>query len=125
VVQEIPSIAVSTESYKEKADLHRPAFFLCVWAVYISVAAEQGGRMRIPELLMNLEFVGRAEGDKRTYYVFKGRSQYLVASANRDGFNLNVVDGESPEVILKRKAKRWSSRLPPAKSAALQEGMHG
>jgi hypothetical protein len=58
--------------------------------------------MRIPELLTNLEFVGRAEGDRRTYYVFKGRSQYVVASANRDGLNVNVVEGESPDVILKK-----------------------
>ena len=58
--------------------------------------------MGIPELLTNLEFVGRAEGDKRTYYVFKGRRQYVVASANREGLNLNVVAGEAPEVILKK-----------------------
>lgn len=68
--------------------------------------------MRIPELLTNLEFVGRAEGDRRTYYVFKGRSQYLVASANREGLNLNVVESESPEVILKKfGGERVTSKL--------------
>jgi len=58
--------------------------------------------MRIPDLLLNLEFVGQAEGDKRTYYVFKGRAQYLVVSANREGLNVNIVGHEAPEVILRR-----------------------
>lgn len=59
--------------------------------------------MRIPALLTDLEFVGQAEGDRRTYYVFKGRSQYLVASANnRGGMNVNTVEGESPKAILRR-----------------------
>ena len=59
--------------------------------------------MRIPDLLMNLEFVGQAEGDRRTYYVFKGRTRYLVVSAhNRGGLNVNTVDAETPEVILRR-----------------------
>jgi hypothetical protein len=58
--------------------------------------------MRIPDLLLNLEFVGRAEGDKRTYYVFQGREQYLVVSANREGFNVNIVRNEAPEIILRK-----------------------
>ena len=59
--------------------------------------------MRIPELLTNLEFVGQAEGDKRTYYVFKGRRQYLVASANnRGGLNVNAVGSEAPKAILRK-----------------------
>ncbi len=68
--------------------------------------------MRVPELLTKLEFVGRAEGDRRTYYVFKGRTQYVVASANREGLNVNVVDGQAPAVILRRFAgKRVTSKL--------------
>src|SRR5262249_47321202 len=59
--------------------------------------------MRIPDLLKNLEFVGQAEGDRRTYYVFKGRTRYLVVSGhNRGGFNLNTIAVETPEVILRR-----------------------
>ncbi|HET9840287.1 MAG TPA: hypothetical protein VFR84_18815 [Candidatus Angelobacter sp.] len=68
--------------------------------------------MRIPDLLSNLEFVGRAEGDRRTYYVFKGRTQYVVASANREGLNVNVVDGQAPAAVLRRFAgKRVTSKL--------------
>lgn len=68
--------------------------------------------MRIPDLLLNLEFVGRAEGDKRTYYVFKGREQYLVVSANREGFNVNIVDNAAPKVILRRfGGKRVTNKL--------------
>ena len=68
--------------------------------------------MRIPDLLTHLEFVGRAEGDRRTYYVFKGRAQYVVASANREGLNVNVVDGDAPAAILRRFAgKRVTSKL--------------
>ena len=68
--------------------------------------------MRIPDLLTNLEFVGRAEGDRRTYYVFKGRTQYVVASANREGLNVNVVDGQAPAAVLRRFAgKRVTSKL--------------
>jgi hypothetical protein len=59
--------------------------------------------MRIPELLTNLEFVGRAEGDRLTYHVFKGRTAYLIVSANsRGGYNLNVVDAKTPNVLLKK-----------------------
>jgi hypothetical protein len=59
--------------------------------------------MRIPELLINLEFVGRAEGDRLTYYVFKGRTGYVIVSANsRGGLNLNIVEAEAPDVILRR-----------------------
>jgi hypothetical protein len=72
-------------------------------AVYISFAEKQGGPMRIPELLTNLEFVGRAEGDRLTYHVFKGRTAYLILSANsRGGYNLNVVDAKIPGLILKK-----------------------
>ena len=59
--------------------------------------------MRIPELLTNLEFVGRAEGDRLTYYVFKGQAGYLIASANnRGGYNVNVVQAAAPGVILRK-----------------------
>lgn len=69
--------------------------------------------MRIPDLLMNLEFVGQAEGDRRTYYVFKGRTRYLVVSAhNRGGFNLNTVQAKIPGVILRRFAgKRITTKM--------------
>ena len=59
--------------------------------------------MRIPALLQRLEFVGQAEGDRRTYYVFKGNSAYVVASPNgKAALNVSVVDAEVPEVITRR-----------------------
>lgn len=69
--------------------------------------------MRIPELLTNLEFVGKAEGDRLTYYVFKGPAAYLIASANhRGGYNVNVVKAEAPDAILRKFAgKQVTSNL--------------
>jgi hypothetical protein len=59
--------------------------------------------MQIPKLMANLEFVGQAEGDRLTYYVFKGRTSYLVVSGgSRGGLNVNVVDLEAPDVIVNR-----------------------
>lgn len=56
--------------------------------------------MRIPSLLQKLPFVGQAEGERLTYYVFEGNRAYLVVSPNaRGGLNMNVVDREAPEVI--------------------------
>lgn len=59
--------------------------------------------MRIPALLQRLPFVGQAEGERLTYYVFEGNRAYLVVSPNsRGGLNMNVVDGETPDVISRR-----------------------
>ena len=59
--------------------------------------------MRIPTLMTNLEFVGQAEGDRLTYYVFKGPASYLVVSAgSRGGLNVNIVEAEVPGVIIAR-----------------------
>ena len=59
--------------------------------------------MKIPTLLHKLPFVGQAEGERLTYYVFEGNSAYLVVSPNsRGGLNVNVVDRETPEVISRR-----------------------
>ena len=54
-------------------------------------------------LLQKLPFVGQAEGERLTYYVFEGNRAYLVVSPNsRGGLNMNVVDMETPEVISHR-----------------------
>jgi len=56
--------------------------------------------MKIQKLLQKLPFVGQAEGERLTYYVFEGNRAYLVVSPNsRGGLNLNVVDTEAPMVI--------------------------
>jgi hypothetical protein len=72
-------------------------------AYIISEENDEEGRMRIPALMTNLEFVGQAEGDRLTYYVFKGPASYLVVSAgSRGGLNVNIVEAEVPGVILGR-----------------------
>ncbi|MGH9600819.1 MAG: hypothetical protein ACRD24_00405 [Terriglobales bacterium] len=59
--------------------------------------------MRIPALLQKLEFVGQAEGDRRTYYVFQGSAGYVVASANGpSGLNVSIVGKEFLEAITRR-----------------------
>ena len=59
--------------------------------------------MKIPTLLQKLPFVGQAEGEKLTYYVFEGNRAFLVVSPNRrGGLYLNVVDQETPDVISRR-----------------------
>lgn len=59
--------------------------------------------MKIPTLLGKLPFVGQAEGERLTYYVFEGNRAYLVVSPNnRGGLNMSVVDQEVPEVISRR-----------------------
>jgi len=59
--------------------------------------------VKIPTLLQKLPFIGQAEGERLTYYVFEGNRAYLVVSPNsRGGLNMNVVDQETPEVISRR-----------------------
>lgn len=65
--------------------------------------APKGADVKIPTLLKQLPFVGQAEGERLTYYVFEGNRAYLVVSPNsRGGLNLNVVDQDTPEVISRR-----------------------
>lgn len=59
--------------------------------------------MKIKSLFKNVEYIGQAEGDRRTYHVFGGIDSYLVVAPNgRDGLNVNVVDAEVAQVISKR-----------------------
>jgi hypothetical protein len=59
--------------------------------------------MRIPALFKELQYIGRAEGDRSTYHVFKGGLGYLVvAPNNRGGMNVNVVSPEIPDIIARK-----------------------
>jgi hypothetical protein len=59
--------------------------------------------MRIPALFKELQYIGRAEGDRSTYHVFKGDLGYLVvAPNNRGGMNVNVVSPEIPDIIARK-----------------------
>lgn len=56
--------------------------------------------MKIQPLFQSLQYVGRAEGDRRSYYVFAGREAYLVVAQNsRGGLNVNIVDRKLPDLI--------------------------
>ena len=68
--------------------------------------------MKVPDLFKGVRYVGTAEGDRKTYYVFEKEGGYLVVAPNYEGgFNLNVVDGEAPEVVTKAfKGKRLTAR---------------
>jgi hypothetical protein len=59
--------------------------------------------MRIPVLFRELQYVGRAEGDRSTYHVFKGGLGFLVvAPNNRGGLNVNVVSLDIPDIIARK-----------------------
>ena len=56
--------------------------------------------MKIPSLFKGVRYVGKAEGDRRTYHVFESDAGYLVMAPNSaGGFNLNVVDREVPDAV--------------------------
>ncbi len=56
--------------------------------------------MKIPGLFKDARYVGKAEGDRRTYYVFESDAGYLVVAPNSSGgFNLNVVDRKVPDAV--------------------------
>ena len=65
--------------------------------------SSEGAKVKIQTLLRGLPFVGLAEGERLTYYVFEGNGAYLVVSENsRGGLNMNVVDQDAPAVISRR-----------------------
>ena len=56
--------------------------------------------MRIPDLFKGVSYVGKAEGDRRTYYVFDSQGGYLIVAPNSTGgFNLNVVNRKVPDAV--------------------------
>jgi hypothetical protein len=79
------------------------------------VASANGGiAMKVPDLFKGVRYVGKAEGDRKTYYVFESDSGYLVVAPNSTGgFNVNIVDGEVPDVVtsLFKSKKLTSGRL--------------
>ena len=68
--------------------------------------------MRIPSMFEGARYVGRAEGDRKTYYVFEGNSNYLiVAPSSPTNFNVTALDREVPEVLTKRfRGKRLTAK---------------
>jgi hypothetical protein len=70
--------------------------------------------MKPADLFKGVRYVGKAEGDRKTYYVFESDVGYLVVAPNSTGrFNLNVVDAEAPDVMTRafRGKKLTTGRL--------------
>jgi hypothetical protein len=67
--------------------------------------------MKVSELFSEIRYIGKAEGDRKTYYVFEAHSGYIVVTPSSEtSFNMSVVDVETPEVISKTfKRKRLTS----------------
>jgi len=56
--------------------------------------------MKIRELFLGAHYVGRADGDKRTYHVFQADAGFLVLTPNSDrSFAVSLVDAEAPDVV--------------------------
>lgn len=68
--------------------------------------------MKIPDLFKGVRYAGKAEGDRRTYYVFESDAGYVIVSPNSTGgFNLNVVAGEVPDVLTRAfRGKKLTAR---------------
>ena len=61
--------------------------------------------MNIRSLTTGLEYRGEVEGKRQTYYVFEGRSQYLVMSFSRakaNAGNFNVVASDAVAYVARR-----------------------
>jgi hypothetical protein len=67
--------------------------------------------MKIAQLFAGVRYVGKAEGDKRSYHAFEGDVGYFVLTPNSDrSFTINLVDAESPEAITQAfKGKRLTT----------------
>ena len=67
--------------------------------------------MKITQVFTGARYLGRADGDKRTYYVFESEAGYLVVTPNSErSFTTNVVDAEAPDVITRAfKGKRLTT----------------
>jgi hypothetical protein len=59
--------------------------------------------VKIANLLKDVDYAGKAEGDRLTYYVFQSKDAYLLLAPNgRGGFTLNPIGRELPELVVKR-----------------------
>jgi hypothetical protein len=59
--------------------------------------------MRIPDLFKDLAYVGKAEGDKKLYYVFENPKGFLVVAGNAaNAYNVNWVDRKAVDLVHSR-----------------------
>ena len=79
--------------------------------------------MTVKHLFSGARFIGEAEGERRTYYVFQGESGYLVATPQSPrNYSVTLVQNEVPEVI-SRKFKGKQVTVSMLKSKRNQSGM--
>jgi hypothetical protein len=59
--------------------------------------------MAVKNLFSGARFIGQAEGERRTYYVFKVESGYLVATPQSPrNYSVTLVQNEVPDVISRK-----------------------
>jgi len=61
--------------------------------------------MNAKSLVQGLSYVGKADGKKQTYYVFRGKDYFLVMSFSRTkphAGNFNVVEADAVEYVRSR-----------------------
>ena len=79
--------------------------------------------MTVKHLFSGARFIGEAEGERRTYYVFQGESGYLVATPQSPrNYSVTLVQNEVPEVI-SRKFKGKQVTVSMLKSKRNRSGM--
>jgi hypothetical protein len=59
--------------------------------------------MTMAHLFEGARYVGEAQGDRLSYHVYKtdGAGYLVVSRSSQRSFNMNVVDVEAPEAIMK------------------------
>jgi len=69
--------------------------------------------VKTSQLFKSIQYVGPAEGERKTYHIFATSDHYLVVAPNaRGGYNLSVVSLKAPEVISRRfKGQRVTTQI--------------
>jgi hypothetical protein len=58
--------------------------------------------VKIRDLFTGTRYIGKADGDRKSYHVFQGDAGYLVVTPNSEhSFAISLVDAEVPEVLTK------------------------
>jgi hypothetical protein len=93
--------------------------------------------MSIAKLFSNAAYVGKAQGDRRTYHIFRTDAAYLVVSPSpRGGFIVNPVARRLPDAIaarfrgrkvtskkVKQAGRRFGDRLPALNALYVMVGL--
>jgi hypothetical protein len=79
--------------------------------------------MGVKNLFSGARFIGQAEGERRSYYVFQGESGYLVATPqSARNYSVTLVQNEVPDVI-SRKFKGKQVTVNTLKSKGSRAGL--